>query len=110
MRAVDNTLALRNLADAVDENGALLLELFHHEAVVNDLLSDVDRRPERFQRDPDNIDGPGTTPAQNPRGFSSSNVLLSDNANSPLFRVHVSIADRLLSGVSKTALPVNVRG
>ena len=55
--AVNDALTLRNLRNAVHENGALLLELLNHKAVMDDLLTDVDRRPESFERDPDNIDG-----------------------------------------------------
>src|SRR5215813_3261492 len=63
--AVDYALPCRNFVNAVDKDGALLLEFLDHEAVVDDFLADVDRRPEGLKRDADDIDSanyPGTEP------------------------------------------------
>ena len=47
----------RHLRQLVDEHGASRLESLHDVAVVDDLLADVHRRPERLQRPLDGVDG-----------------------------------------------------
>ena len=67
VRAVDDALPLRNLTDAINKDGALLLKFFHHEPVVDDLFADINRRPKGFQCNPDNIDGPHHSSAESSR-------------------------------------------
>jgi len=56
VRAVNHALTLRNLADAVDENSAFLLEFLDHKTIVDDFFADVDGGAEGLQRNPDDID------------------------------------------------------
>ena len=50
MSAVNNPFAVRHFVFAVDKDRALATQLLHHEAVMNDFLSYVDRRPKRLER------------------------------------------------------------
>src|SRR5262245_9411525 len=56
--AINHTLAIGNLINAVDEDRPFPLELLYHEAVMDDFFADVDRRPKRLQGDADDINGP----------------------------------------------------
>src|SRR5438552_3130539 len=64
VRAVNDPLALRNLAHAVNKDCAFLLEFLYNKPVVDDLLADVDGRSKGFQCDPDNVDGPHHSSAE----------------------------------------------
>src|SRR5262249_10928785 len=55
--AINDTLAFRDFVNRVNEDGALALELFDYKAVVHDLFADVDRRPEGFEGNADDING-----------------------------------------------------
>src|SRR4029077_4816528 len=55
--AVDYALPFRNFINAINEDGAFLLEFFDHEPVVDDFLADIDWRPERLECDADDVDG-----------------------------------------------------
>ncbi len=57
MGAVNDALAGRDLVDAIDKNCAFGAQLVHHVAVMDDLLADVNRRPEGLERDADDVDG-----------------------------------------------------
>ena len=47
-----------HVLELLDEDGALGLQLLDHEAVVDDLVADVNRRPILLQRPLDNLDSP----------------------------------------------------
>ena len=55
MRAVDHAFALRDFVHRINENGSLAGKLLNHETVVNDFLANVNRRPERLERNADDI-------------------------------------------------------
>jgi len=55
--AVDDALAGGDFVHGVDENGAFALELLYHEAVVDDLFTDIDGRAEGLKGDSNDIDG-----------------------------------------------------
>src|SRR5581483_1357156 len=56
MGAINDSFAGRNLVDIINEDGALLLELFDDKPVVDDLLADVNGCSEGFEGDSDDID------------------------------------------------------
>jgi hypothetical protein len=56
MGAVNHALTLGNLADAVDENSAFLLEFLDHKTIVDNLFADVNGGAEGLQRNPDDVD------------------------------------------------------
>src|SRR5690348_16835672 len=60
-RENDRVLAVRHLVELLDEDGALLLEVFHHIAVVDDLVADIDRLAIALQRLLDDVDGADDT-------------------------------------------------
>jgi hypothetical protein len=64
MGAVDYALPIRDLIDVVDEDSPLLLKLFDHKAVVDDLFTDIDRRAKSLEGDADDINGPDYTGAE----------------------------------------------
>ena len=47
----------RHFGEFVDEDGALVFEIFHHGAVVDDFVADIDRRAVAAQRLLDDADG-----------------------------------------------------
>ena len=55
--AVDDALAVGDFVFAVDEDGAFAAEFVDYEAVVDDLLADVDGRAEGFEGDADDVNG-----------------------------------------------------
>src|SRR5208283_1968299 len=66
MSAVDDTLASRDLLDAVHEDGALGDQLVHDITVVDDLLADVNRRSEGLKRNANDINGADDSGAEAP--------------------------------------------
>ena len=67
MRAEHRDRSLRDLVDLVHEARALALQRLDHVPVVDDLVADVDRRPEAGQRPLDDLDralDAGTEPAR----------------------------------------------
>ena len=57
MRAIDDPFPIWHFFHAVDEDGTLVLQLLNHKAVVNDLLTYVDRRAESLECNTDDIYG-----------------------------------------------------
>src|SRR6202522_92137 len=64
--AVDDSLAIRDLFFAVDENGALALQLLHNKAVMDNLFAHVDGRAESFKGDANHVDGANHASAESP--------------------------------------------
>ena len=64
--AEDDDAVVRHLVQLFDEDGARLLQLVHHVAVVHHLVADIDGAP-NFSSALDDADG-RSTPAQKPRG------------------------------------------
>ena len=64
MGGKDHHLAVGHLVEFVDEHRALFLERFDHEAVVHDLVADVDGTAELGQRLLDDLDGTIDTGAE----------------------------------------------
>ena len=65
----DDVGAFGNLVDVLDGDRALVLERPHDVRVVDDLVLDVDRRPELLQGELDDVDrpdNPRTKPARHP--------------------------------------------
>ena len=65
--AENTTMAPAGVLELVDEHRALGAQVFHHIAVVDDLMAHVDRRAMQFQRALDDVDGaihPGTEAAR----------------------------------------------
>ena len=58
VRRVNHPGAFRNLVDVVDKDRALIRQLIHYKAVVDDFLADVDGRAKGFERNPDDVDCP----------------------------------------------------
>ena len=58
MSAVNHPLPGGHLVHTVDKDRALALQLLDHKAVVHNLFADIDGRPEGFEGNADNIDGP----------------------------------------------------
>ena len=56
VRAEDHGGAVRHLVEFLDEDRAEAAQPVDHEAVVHDLVADVDRRAEQFQRTLDDVD------------------------------------------------------
>ena len=54
--AEDHRGVIRDLVELLDEDRALAAQVFDHEAVVHDLMPDVDGRTEQFQRALDDLD------------------------------------------------------
>ena len=52
----DHGRAFGHLVQLIDEQGALGLELFDHEAIMDDLVADIDRRTRNLERPLDNLD------------------------------------------------------
>ena len=66
VRAEDHRDAIGNVVDLLDKDRALGLERIDHEAVVDDLVPDIDRYAIALDRPLDDLDGPvhpGAEPA-----------------------------------------------
>src|SRR5207342_2828692 len=57
VRAEDHGRAGRHFVQLFHEYRAALAQVFDHEPVVHDLVTDIDRRAERFDRPLDDLDG-----------------------------------------------------
>ena len=55
MRGVDHAHAFRHIIDVFDKDCALLRQLIHYKAVVDDFLANIDGSAKGFKRDPDDI-------------------------------------------------------
>ena len=64
MRGINNPGAFRDLIQLIDEDRALLRQISHNIAVMNDFLADVDRRAKGIQRNLDDVDGTHNTCAK----------------------------------------------
>lgn len=69
----DDDAVVRHLVQLLDEDGARLLELVHHVAVVHHLVADIDGGSELLQRALDDADGPVDTGAE-ATGVSQQNI------------------------------------
>ena len=56
MRGIDHARAFRDLVQFIDEDRALLCEVVHYVAVVNNLLAHVDRCAEGIERNLHDVD------------------------------------------------------
>jgi hypothetical protein len=70
VRGKDHGPVVRHLVELVDEDRALGLEVLDHEAIVDDLVPDIDRPAVTLQRR-STIWMARSTPAQKPRGLAS---------------------------------------
>ena len=64
VRGEDDRGPLRHLAQLLDENRPETAQAIHHVAVVDDLVTHVDRRAEQLERTLDDVDGPIDTGAE----------------------------------------------
>ena len=67
MGGEDHRHIRRHLVEFLDEHGTFGLQAFDHEAVVHDLVPDIDRRAVALQRPLDDLDrpvDPGAEPAR----------------------------------------------
>ena len=55
MGAVDDAFAVGDFVFAIDEDCAFAAQFVHDKAVVNDLLADINRRPESLECDADHV-------------------------------------------------------
>jgi hypothetical protein len=62
--AEDRPRAVGDLVELFDEDGALAAQAVHDVLVVNDLLTDVNRRAEGLERDLDHVDRPDHSRAE----------------------------------------------
>ena len=67
MGAVNHAFAIGNFIHVIYKDGALLLKLLDHKAVVDDLFADIDGRTKGFESDPDDVNGPNHASAKAPR-------------------------------------------
>jgi len=65
--AVDHALARGNLINGIDKDRALGLEIFNHVAIVDDLLTDVDRGAKSVQGDLNDVNGADDSGAKSAR-------------------------------------------
>ena len=82
VRAVNNALAVGHFVLAVDKDRALAPKFLDHEAVVDNLLAHINRRPKRLQSNADHVNRPHHARAKAP-GFSNSKVFPSVFARIP---------------------------
>jgi hypothetical protein len=68
MRGKDHRCAVRHLVQLRHEDRALRLQAVDHEAVVHDLVADIDWRPVAFERELDDADGAVDAGAEAARG------------------------------------------
>ena len=71
---VDDALAVGDVVDLMDEDGAFFSQLIHNIAVMDDFAADVMGAP-KVSRAILTISIARTTPAQKPRGLSSNTLL-----------------------------------
>src|SRR6185312_3561717 len=91
MRGINHALAVRDLFDRINENGAFALQFLYDEAVVDDLLANIDWRPKGFERDAHDIDGTNH-PGAEPTGLQQKQTFLALRHvfSCVLLRIHVS--------------------
>jgi hypothetical protein len=65
--AVDDSFAVGNFVFAINENCAFGAQFVHDEAVVDDLLADINRWTEGLEGDADDIDGADYAGAESAR-------------------------------------------
>ncbi len=55
-----------DFVDAIDENRSFLLEFFHHKAIVDDFLADINGWAESLEGNADDVDRPNHSGAKTP--------------------------------------------
>jgi hypothetical protein len=85
MRRVDHPRSFGNLIQLVDKDRALLRQIGHNIAVMDDLLADVDRGAKGIERNLHDIDGPHNAGAEAAR-LEKENPLSFRFAAVPVFR------------------------
>src|SRR5580658_1154513 len=75
MSAVDDTHAGGDLVDVVDEDCTLLRQFVHNKAIVDDLLADINGRPEGFKGNLHHINGADNACTE-AAGLEQKNALL----------------------------------
>ncbi len=68
MRRKDDRAVVRHFVEFVDEYRAQLAQPIDDEAVMDDLVADIDRRTEPLERELDDLDRPVDTGAKAARG------------------------------------------
>ena len=83
MRGVNHARSLGHLVKLIDEDRTFFSQIGHYIAVVNDFLSDIDRRAKRLKCNLHNINGPHYTSAETTR-LQQQNTLGCRGFSAPL--------------------------